>query len=127
LRRIVNSTYISLDGVNARPPPAPMRPLYKRRRDALVAALRTHAPDLVPSGVAAGLHLVARLPGGLPEREVVAAAARRGVACHGLEPYCLSPPRSGALLFGYATLDEDELELGARAVGEALAEVRDGR
>ena len=39
-----------------------MRPLYRRRRDALLAALRERLPDLEPAGIAAGLHLVAYLP-----------------------------------------------------------------
>jgi GntR family transcriptional regulator/MocR family aminotransferase len=36
-----------------------MRPVYRRRRDVLLAALQARAPGLRPVGVAAGLHLVA--------------------------------------------------------------------
>ena len=36
-----------------------MRPLYRRRRDALLAALGERLPELEPAGIAAGLHLVA--------------------------------------------------------------------
>src|SRR4051794_22005955 len=32
-----------------------MRPIYRRRRDALLAALRRHLPELTPVGIAAGL------------------------------------------------------------------------
>ena len=53
-----------------------MRPVYRRRRDALLAALREHAPELEPAGIAAGLHLVAYLPDGTDETAVVEAAAR---------------------------------------------------
>ena len=35
-----------------------MRPVYRRRRDALLAALARHLPWLEPAGVSAGLHLV---------------------------------------------------------------------
>ena len=35
-----------------------VRPVYRRRRDALVASLRTHLPGLKVEGVAAGLHLM---------------------------------------------------------------------
>ena len=72
-----------------------MRPLYRRRRDALLAAFREHAPELEPAGIAAGLHLVAYLPDGVDETAVVEAAARRGVAVYGLAPYriaCAGPP-----------------------------------
>jgi GntR family transcriptional regulator/MocR family aminotransferase len=101
-----------------------MRPVYRRRRDALVAALQEHCPDLRPAGIAAGLHLIAYLPAGVSEAAVVAAAAARGVAVHGLGPYRLAPGGPGALLLGYATLDEPQLERGVRAVAAALAEVR---
>jgi GntR family transcriptional regulator / MocR family aminotransferase len=39
-----------------------MRPIYRRRRDALVATLAEHLPDLRVTGTAAGLHLLAWLP-----------------------------------------------------------------
>jgi GntR family transcriptional regulator/MocR family aminotransferase len=97
-----------------------MRPVYRRRRDALVAALREHAPGLRPAGVAAGLHLIAHLPDGVRETDVIAAAAERGVAAYGLAPYRLAPG-PGALLFGYATLDEAQLDLGVRLVADALS------
>src|SRR4051812_5749746 len=64
-----------------------MRPLYRRRRDALLGALRDHLPDLEPAGIAAGLHLVASRRHGVEERVVVKAAAARGVAVYGLTPY----------------------------------------
>ena len=101
-----------------------MRPVYRRRRDALVAALAEHCPELRPAGVAAGLHLIAYLPGGVSEEAVVAAAAARGVAAYGLAPYRLTPGGPGALLFGYATLSEPELERGVRVVADALTRAR---
>ena len=64
-----------------------MRPLYRRRRDALLTALRKHTPALEPAGIAAGLHLVAYLPDGGDEQAVVDAAAARGLTVHGLAPY----------------------------------------
>ena len=67
-----------------------MRPVYRRRRDALLAALRAELPDFEPAGIAAGLHLVAYLPHDLDEATLVEAAARRGLAIYGLAPYRLS-------------------------------------
>ena len=56
-----------------------MRPVYRRRRDALLAALARHLPWLEPYGVSAGLHLVTWLPPHLDEAAVVGAArAGRG-------------------------------------------------
>jgi GntR family transcriptional regulator/MocR family aminotransferase len=91
-----------------------MRPVYRRRRDVLLAALRTHLPELEPVGVAAGQHVVAWLPPHLDEAEVVAAAAARGVHLHRVTPYRLSPGGPGGLIFGYATLSE-------RAITEGIA------
>ena len=48
-----------------------MRPIYRRRRDTLLAALREQIPELEPAGIAAGLHLVACLPDDLDEAAVV--------------------------------------------------------
>ena len=39
-----------------------MRPIYRGRRDALLAALARHLPDVRPVGAAAGLHVLAWLP-----------------------------------------------------------------
>jgi GntR family transcriptional regulator / MocR family aminotransferase len=99
-----------------------MRPVYRRRRDALLAALRSELPGFEPAGIAAGLHVVADLPPGLDETTAVEAAARRGVAVYGLEPYRLAHPGRPGLIFGYATLDEATI---ARGVGRLAAALRE--
>ena len=101
-----------------------MRPLYRRRRDALVAALRDRLPDLEPAGVAAGLHLVAYLPGDLDEAALVQGAARRGVALHGLAPYRIAQGGRPGLIFGYATLDERAIEEGVAVLADVVAQAR---
>ena len=53
-----------------------MRPIYRRRRDALLATLARHLPGLRPVGASAGLHVLAWLPPDLDERRIVRAAAR---------------------------------------------------
>jgi GntR family transcriptional regulator / MocR family aminotransferase len=97
-----------------------MRPVYRRRRDALLAALRAELPGFEPAGIAAGLHLVAYLPPGLDEATAIAAAAERGVAVYGLEPYRLTHPGRPGLIFGYATLDELTITRGVRRLADAL-------
>ncbi|OWA15531.1 GntR family transcriptional regulator [Streptomyces sp. CS159] len=78
---------------------------YRRRRDALVAALAEHAPDVGVTGIAAGLHAVLQLPPGT-EQQVVRAAAWHGLAVHGLSmfrhPHTTVAPRD-ALVVGYGT------------------------
>jgi GntR family transcriptional regulator/MocR family aminotransferase len=97
-----------------------MRPLYRRRRDALLGALRERRPELEPAGIAAGLHLVAYLPAELDEAAVVDAAARRGVAVDGLAPYRISGDGRPGLIFGYAALSERAIAEGVGLLAEAI-------
>ncbi|MGW0485258.1 MocR-like pyridoxine biosynthesis transcription factor PdxR [Nonomuraea sp. NPDC003214] len=101
-----------------------MRPVYRRRRDALLDALRTHLPELRPAGIAAGQHVVAWLPPGLDEAEVVAAAARRGLGIHGVGPYRITGAGPGGLIFGYAILSEAAIAEGVALLAAAVREVR---
>ncbi|MFF7732709.1 aminotransferase class I/II-fold pyridoxal phosphate-dependent enzyme [Streptomyces sp. NPDC007984] len=78
---------------------------YRRRRDALVAAVAARAPQARVTGIAAGLHVLLRLPPGT-EQSVVQAAHWRGLALHGLARYSnpdapAEPP--DALVVGYGT------------------------
>ncbi|MZF83593.1 PLP-dependent aminotransferase family protein, partial [Streptomyces sp. SID5643] len=78
---------------------------YRRRRDALVAAVTARAPEARVTGIAAGLHVLLRLPPGT-EQSVVQAANWRGLALHGLARYTHPAARSGpvdALVVGYGT------------------------
>jgi GntR family transcriptional regulator/MocR family aminotransferase len=99
-----------------------MRPVYRRRRDALLTELDRRLPQLEPAGVSAGLHLVTWLPPGLDEAAVVDAAARAGVGVEGVTPYRISRPGPGGLIFGYATAGEQAIAEGvdilARVIGE---------
>ncbi len=56
-----------------------MRGVYAARRQALVAALAQHAPAVRLTGLAAGFHAVAHLPGPAAEKSVVAGATVRSV------------------------------------------------
>lgn len=78
---------------------------YRRRRDALVAALAERAPGVRVTGIAAGLHAVLELPPGT-ERQTVRAAAWHGLAVHGLSMFRhpeASVPARDALVVGYGT------------------------
>ncbi len=101
-----------------------MRPIYRRRRDALLKALRDRVPDLEPAGVSAGLHLVAWLPPDLDETTVVNAAARRGLGVYGVAPYRISSPGRGGLIFGYATLNERVIAEGIGMLADVVSELR---
>jgi GntR family transcriptional regulator/MocR family aminotransferase len=105
-----------------------MRPIYRARRDTVLAALRRHLPELRPVGASAGLHLISRLPPDVSEAEIVERVARVGVGIYGLARYHAAPgPGSEGLVFGYGTVSEAEIDEGIRAVAEAMAEVRANR
>jgi GntR family transcriptional regulator / MocR family aminotransferase len=103
-----------------------MRPIYRSRRDALLGALAQHLPELEPTGIAAGLHLVAWLPQDLDEATVITAAAREGVAVAGVTPYRLSPALRGGLIFGYSDLNEQTIADGVARLARAVSSLREG-
>ena len=99
-----------------------MRPIYRGRRDALLSALHRHLPTLRPVGASAGLHVMAWLPDGVDESNVIERAAALGVAVDGVSPYYGSRPAGpGGLLFGYGTLIESDIDPAVRLVARAMA------
>ena len=100
------------------------RTRYRRRRDALLAALAGRAPAVTPLGIAAGLHVTLALPPGAPpEADVLEAAAARSLALTGLKRFWHTPgERPTHVLAGYATPPDHAF---ARAV-DALAALLEG-
>lgn len=89
------------------------------RRDALQAALAEHVPGARLEGMAAGLHVVVRLPRPVPLGALTGAAYDRGVGVGGLP----SPDGSAdALVLGYAGLSEPAIAEGVRRLAAALGE-----
>lgn len=77
---------------------------YRRRRDRLVAAVARAVPGARVTGIAAGLHALVELSRGRAEHEVVARAARHGLAVDGLGAYAgAGHPDEPALVVGYGT------------------------
>ncbi|MFI5627934.1 PLP-dependent aminotransferase family protein [Streptomyces sp. NPDC051664] len=99
-----------------------MRQRYRHRRDQLVAALAAHAPHITPTGIAAGLHAVLRLPPGT-ERSTVKAAAWQGL---GLDPLAdfrhpaATMPAEDGLVVGYATPPDHAYTAALEALCRAL-------
>jgi len=106
-----------------------MRPIYRRRRNTLLDALRTRLPELRPTGVSAGLYLTAWLPPDLDEAELIAAAGRRGVRLYGVGPYRVDPGDPGdqgepGLIFGYGDLGERAITEGIATLAGVIADLR---
>ncbi len=100
-----------------------MRPVYRRRRDALLAALARYLPWLEPTGASAGLHLVTWLPPHLDELAVVGAARGAGVGLDAVGPYRVAHPGPGGLIFGYATVSERTIAEGVARLAQAIGEL----
>ena len=97
------------------------RARYRRRRDALAAALDRHAPGLQVKGTAAGLHAVVELGDGVDEADLVRrAAVEAGVGLHGLTPWRFGGRGAPGLVLGYASLTEHQIAEGVRRVAPLL-------
>ncbi|MFF8387223.1 PLP-dependent aminotransferase family protein [Streptomyces kanasensis] len=113
------------------------RSAYRERRDALVRALAADLPGTEVSGIAAGLHIIARVPARYgPAPVLLERAAAAGVGLHTLTDYgadrddaCGRPARAAgggagrggvALVLGYAHLAPADIARGVRTLAEAV-------
>jgi GntR family transcriptional regulator/MocR family aminotransferase len=105
-----------------------MRTTYQVRRDALIAAVDEHLSALQLIGLAAGCHAVLRLPDGVSEAAVVAAAEERSVAVRGLGDYRMGDvgPSAPGLVLGFGNVNESGIRRGVRALAEAISDPRQG-
>ncbi len=98
-----------------------MRAVYAGKRRALIGALARHAPNVELRGLAAGFHAVARLPEGLDERAVAAAARERSVGLYPVDDMRAAggyhPPE---LVLGFGNLSEPAIERGIVAIADLL-------
>ncbi|HKR68633.1 MAG TPA: PLP-dependent aminotransferase family protein [Streptosporangiaceae bacterium] len=120
LEQLTLATFIESGGYDRQIRQA--RLAYRRRRDRLTAALRRAAPAVRLTGIAAGLHAVAELPGAGSEADVVARAARHGVAVDGLRSYTApGHEREPALVVGYGRPAEHAFTTAVGRLCAALA------
>jgi GntR family transcriptional regulator/MocR family aminotransferase len=101
-----------------------MRPIYRARRDVLLASLARHLPELRPVGASAGLHVLAWLPPDLSEAAIVAAAERVGIRLQGIGPRPGGPSAPGGLTFGYGAIQAPAIDPGIERLAAVFAEVR---
>ncbi|GAA2062116.1 PLP-dependent aminotransferase family protein [Streptomyces albiaxialis] len=100
-----------------------LRVRHRRRRDAMVAALRERVPEAVVHGAAAGLHLMVTLEGpygDVDDTRLAARALERGVKTHPLTWHRQRPGPPG-LVLGYAARTPGEIEEGIEELARALA------
>ncbi len=102
-----------------------MRLHYRRRRDILRHELASRAPHVRVDGIAAGFSVALTLPDGWAERDVVAEAAKRGIAVHAMtgDGYYAgaAQARPARLVVSYATPPEHAYRDAVTALAESLA------
>ncbi|MDK1476915.1 PLP-dependent aminotransferase family protein [Streptomyces sp. 549] len=96
-----------------------LRRHHRRRRDAMIASLRTHLPSARVHGAAAGLHLMVTFPTSRADSDLAAAALAEGVKTQPLSWHSLAPQPPG-LVLGYAATAPDRIELGVSLLARAL-------
>ncbi|MQA81868.1 MAG: aminotransferase class I/II-fold pyridoxal phosphate-dependent enzyme [Streptosporangiales bacterium] len=96
-----------------------LRGRHRRRRDAMIDAVRTHLPGAVVHGAAAGLHLTLTFGDDVDDVALAAAALARGVKVQPLSWHAIRPHRPG-LVLGYAANPPTTLTEGVRLLATAL-------
>jgi GntR family transcriptional regulator / MocR family aminotransferase len=90
------------------------RAVYHRRQDRLIAALAKHLPELKVEGVAAGLHLLLRMPPGVDDSAIALDARSAGINVRALAAFRIKPANSGGLVIGYGRVQESAIEPAVR-------------
>jgi GntR family transcriptional regulator/MocR family aminotransferase len=94
-----------------------MRAVYLRRRDAVIAAVREYASDVLTiENTDAGLHLLAFLDPGVDDRALARRASQQGLFPGSLSSLYASTPSRSGLILGFGGSDESVLAEGVRAL-----------
>jgi GntR family transcriptional regulator/MocR family aminotransferase len=100
-----------------------LRGRHRRRRDAMIAAIRTHLPGAVVHGAAAGLHLMITFEAGFADSDLAGAALACGVKVQPLSWHCQRPHPPGIVL-GYAANMTADIAEGVAILGRARRGLR---
>jgi 2-aminoadipate transaminase len=100
-----------------------LRAAYRQRRDAMLEALRRHAPVglrwQIPAG---GFYVWAHLPEGISAQSVLAQAHQTGVAFLPGEPFCVDGSGRGSVRLNFSYAPTEDIEEGIRRFAQALSE-----
>ncbi|MGH2868069.1 MAG: PLP-dependent aminotransferase family protein [Solirubrobacteraceae bacterium] len=96
------------------------RAVYRARRDRLLTALAKHVPGLAVAGVAAGMHVVLRLPDWADDAAISARAWEARIRVPALSSFCVAQPEQRGLVIGYGRLHESSVAAAVRALATIL-------
>jgi GntR family transcriptional regulator/MocR family aminotransferase len=98
-----------------------MRGIYAKRREALIAALAHHAPQVKLQGLAAGIHAVSVLPEHLDELQITDKARERSIGLYPMSRYRSDKnPRPPKLVLGFGNPTEPTITRGIRLISDLL-------
>jgi GntR family transcriptional regulator/MocR family aminotransferase len=105
---------------------ARLRAIYRESRDMLLATLGRHFGDVDVSGESGGLHLLWKLPPGMPEAATLEALARRArvgiypLAAAGVVDHAGSALGRRGVVLGYAALTPRQIADGIARLSDAV-------
>jgi hypothetical protein len=95
--------------------------IYDRRRQILVRSLKNYLGERVKIlGDNAGIHLMARIDSCFQDEEIIQAADKLGVGLVSTQTYYFQGQYQGQFLFGYAELNEEQIEEGIRRLSRVF-------
>jgi GntR family transcriptional regulator/MocR family aminotransferase len=98
-----------------------MRSLYDQRRQVLVQALNTHFGEQVTIfGENAGIHIMVKFDTHLSDETIIERAERVGVGLMSARSSYLNSWSQGEFIFGYAELDEMQIQEGISRLVEVF-------
>lgn len=98
-----------------------MRAVYRDRREALLAVVRSELPEAEVDGISAGLHATVRFPRRLDEATILENADRRGIGLSFMRRHYLgAAPAESTLLLNYASMPESALRTALRTLAPMI-------
>ena len=101
-----------------------MRALYRDRREALLAVIKSALPETEVGGISAGLHATVRFPRRLDEAAILDSANRRGMGLSFMRRHYLgAAPEESTLLLSYSSMPESALRTALRTLASIIETV----
>lgn len=99
-----------------------IRAMYKRQRDAMLAALEREMAglDVQWTRPVGGMFLWVRLPKGMDAQKLLPAAVERGTAFVPGAPFYADEPQANTLRLSYVTVSAEQIDKGIEALADAI-------
>jgi GntR family transcriptional regulator / MocR family aminotransferase len=98
-----------------------MRKLYNLRRQILIEAFQKYFGDRITIlGKSAGVHVMVNIKTDIPDSIIIQEAAAFGLGLISARKYYLNPQHQGGFIFGYAQLEENQINRGIWQLSQVL-------